>query len=89
MTQERRKEQGLVGKKKTLHHVRPRIPNSPMTLLPDLMDLPPPRGKHRYSSSQEYVEAAHLFIRSLKFGTLADENVDTEGTTWIERFIAF
>ena len=51
--------------------------------------LPPPRGKHRYSSHQTLVEDVHTFIKHIPVCNSTQESGYGNGTTWIEVYCMF
>ena len=51
--------------------------------------LPPPTGKHRYSSHQSMVNDIHTFLKNTLIRRGSNEAGDGQGTIWLEMFTCF
>ena len=82
-------------KRGNLPIVRPTIsicssfPNPNGVSVQDVDLLPPPNGKHRYSSHQTLLDDIHAFLRNSTFAIPTDENAANEAMTWLELFYLF
>ena len=92
--EKKKAEMGPNAKIKIRYPVLAKMPLVPSIDPPTNIFLPPPRGKHRYSSHQSLVQDIHRFLTTIPMEPCEENATDKEknsvaGTTWLELFCIF